>query len=211
VRQFLTWQFWLSLAALAALTIVLVVVTRSVDDDESALVATPVAGQSFAAEATVERPIDLVVLVFAAQADPGFDIVDGRTTARVMFYIDGFRYMDIQPGTPGENRCGELDQLARCVVAANVLGDAVLWFSLLPLEPRNLITLPAVVDIRDGGHVLLANGWLVRRAPTIERNTEACGTDTVGLSDFLERFSAQSTSTYNMDEQRITRVTCIAA
>jgi hypothetical protein len=48
VRQFLTWQFWLSLAALAALTIVLVVVTRSVDDDESALVATPVGDQSFA-------------------------------------------------------------------------------------------------------------------------------------------------------------------
>jgi hypothetical protein len=211
VRQFLTWQFWLSLAALAALTIGLVVITRTTETDEETLVAAAL-GDSSTESAGVksEQPIDLIVLVFAAQADPGFDIVNGRSTARVVIYIDGFRYMDIPAGTPGENRCGELDKLARCVVAADVLGDAVLWFSFLPLEPRNLITLPGISGIRDGNKAILQNGWLVTRAPVLQRDTEACGTDTVGLNDFLERFAEQSITTFNMDEQRITKVTCIA-
>jgi hypothetical protein len=209
VRQFLTWQFWLSLVALAAITLVLVLVVGR--NDRAPEVAAPVGEQSLVANAAgAEQPIDLIVLVFAAQADRGFDIVDGRTTARIIIYIDGFRYMNIPAGTPGENRCGELDQLARCVVAADVLGDAVLWFSILPNEPRNLITLPGVVDVRDGGNVLLANGWVIRRAPIIERDTEDCKADTVSLSDFIERFAERSTSTYSMDDQRITTVTCLA-
>ncbi len=209
MRQFLTWQFWLSLVALAVITLVLVLVVGR--NDRAPEVAAPVGEQSLVANAAgAEQPIDLIVLVFAAQADRGFDIVDGRTTARIIIYIDGFRYMNIPAGTPGENRCGELDQLARCVVAADVLGDAVLWFSILPNEPRNLITLPGVVDVRDGGNVLLANGWVIRRAPIIERDTEDCKADTVSLSDFIERFAERSTSTYSMDEQRITTVTCLA-
>ena len=95
------------------------------------------------------------------------------------------------------------------IIAADVLGDAVLWFSILPNEPRNLITLPAVLDVRDGGNVLLANGWVIRRAPSLARDTEACDTDTVSLSDFIERFADRSTSTYNMDQQRVTTVTCL--
>lgn len=208
MRQFLTWQFWLSLAALVGITLVLVLVVGG--NDETPQVAAPVGEQSLADRVGEEQPIDLIVLVFAAQASPGFDIVDGRTTARIIIYIDGFRYMNIPAGTPGENRCGELDLLARCVIAADVLGDAVLWFSILPNEPRNLITLPAVLDLRDGGNVLLANGWVIRRAPVISRDTEDCGTDTVSLSDFIERFGDRSTSLYNMDEQRVTTVICLA-
>ena len=207
MRQFLTWQFWLSLAALAGLTLILVLFVRS-DDDEATLAAPAGDPALTAGDVKSEQPIDLLVLVFAAQSEPGFDIVDGRTTARMVIYIDGFRYMTIPENTPGENRCAELDQLARCVIAADTLGDAVLWFSILPNEPRSLITLPAVVDTRDGGNVLLANGWVIRRAPIIERNTEDCETDTVGLGDFIERFADRSTSTYNMDEQRVTTVTC---
>jgi hypothetical protein len=121
-------------------------------------------------------------------------------------YIDGFRYMDIPAGTPGENRCPGVAELAKCVVAADLLGDAVLWFSFLPLEPRNLITLPGIAEVRDGGKVLLDNGWVIRRAPVIERE---CETDTVGLNDFLERFSGRSTSTYSIEEQAIVSVTCL--
>ena len=34
--------------------------------------------------------------------------------------IDGVRYVNILAGTPGENRCGGLDQLGQCVVAADL-------------------------------------------------------------------------------------------
>lgn len=79
----------------------------------------------------------------ATQADRGVAIVDGRTTGDMQIRIDGFRWMDIEGGTPGENRCAELAELARCAVAVDLLGEAVLWFSIVPLSPRNLVELPA--------------------------------------------------------------------
>jgi hypothetical protein len=197
MRQFITWRFWLSLVALVVLTGGLIVLTR----DDAPPVALPADLQP------VEREIDLVGLVFLAQADAGFTIIDGRTTERLLIRIDGFRYVDIVRGTPGENRCDALDQLAGCVIVADLLGNAVLWFSMLPSEPRNVVTLPAVVELREGSRALLANGWVVRHAETIRRN---CETDTSSLGDFIEQFGTSSTSTFSIDEQQLTAVTCTA-
>src|SRR5690606_10176464 len=119
-------------------------------------------------EAPVERTIDLIALVYLAQADDDFAIVDGVTTGTMQIRIDGPRYMTIRPGTPGENRCAELDELARCAVAADLLGEAVLWFSIVPVGPRFTVPLPPVVALREGQRVLLDNGWLVKRADTVE-------------------------------------------
>lgn len=197
MRQFISWRFWLSITALVALTGVLLVLTR----DDAPPVAVPVELQP------IEREIDLVGLVFLAQADAGFTILDGRTTERLLIRVDGFRFVDIVPGTPGENRCSDLDQLAGCVIAADLLGNSVLWFSLLPSEPRNVVTLPAVAELRDGARVALVNGWVLHRAETVRRN---CDTDTASLTDFIEQFGAASTSTFSIDEQRVTAVTCPA-
>jgi len=195
MRQFITWRFWLSLLALVALTGGLIVLTR----DDAPPVALPVELQP------VEHQIDLVGLVFLAQADAGFTIFDGRTTERLLIRIDGFRYVDIVSGTPGENRCDDLAELAGCVIVADLLGNSVLWFSLLPSEPRNVVTLPAVAELREGSRAVLTNGWVIRHAETIRRN---CETDTSSLSDFIEQFGASSTSTFSIDEQRLTAVTC---
>ena|SRR6187431_2089809 len=195
MRQFITWRFWLSLLALVGVTAVLIVLTR----DDEAQVAAPVD------DGPVEHEIDLVGLVFNAQADPGFVIIDGRTTERLLIRIDGFRYIDIVQGTPGENRCGELAELAKCVIVADLLGNSVLWFSLIPSEPRNVVTLPAVAELLDGSRALLANGWVVRHAETIRR---VCDTDTSGMSDFIDRFGDASTSTFSIEDQRLTAVTC---
>lgn len=196
MRQFVTWQFWLSLLVLVGLTFGLLRLTRS----DELPVATPAEFE------LVEREVDLVGLVFLAQADPGFDIVDGLTTQRLLIRIDGFRYVDIVAGTPGENRCGALADLAGCVIAANLLGESVLWFSLLPVEPRNELTLPPITQLREGARVLLANGWLMHRAETISRE---CETDTASLTDFIRRFGETSTTTYSIDDQQVTTVTCV--
>jgi len=195
MRQFITWRFWLSLLALVGVTIGLIMFTR----DDAPPVALPVE------QSPAEREIDLVGLVFLAQADPGFALVDGRTTERLLIRIDGFRYVDIVKGTPAENRCAELAELAGCVIVADLLGNSVLWFSLVPSEPRNVITMPPVAELRDGSRAALVNGWVVRHDETIRR---VCDTDTNNLADFIDKFGDASTSTFSIEDQRLTAVTC---
>lgn len=209
MRQFITWQFWLSLAVLAALVGGLLLVTghsagssagsASID---GAAVTLP---ESANADALVQ--IDLIGLVFAAQADQAFQVVNGKAIAKAQIRIDGTRAMTIMPGTPGENRCAELDALAKCAVAAHLLGDAVLWFSFLPLGDRNTVTLPAIRTLLPGKRVVLANGWSVNRGDVIKR---VCATETSSLSDFIRRFGDTASSTFSLDAQQITTVACPA-
>ena len=217
MRQFFTLGFWLSLLAIGGLTVALVAVTRD-DDPQGAQGAQGAQGpqgsldegEQGAAGAgdnvrPIERDIDLIGMVFLAQADAGFDIVDGRTVGNLQIRVDGFRYMNVMAGTPGENRCAALAELAQCAVAADLLGEAVLWFSIVPLSPRNLVELPAPVGLREGNRLQLANGWMVDRAKIVERD---CDEDTSGLSDLIDRYGAEATTVYSLDEQRVVRVSC---
>lgn len=202
MRQFFTWGFWASLLGLAALFVGLLAVTGRGDAGAGDL-------QDLVPDNVVldppERQIDLIAAIFLAQADPGFAIVDGLTTAAMQLRIDGTRYMNIPVGTPGENRCRRIDQLVQCAVAADLLGDAVLWFSIVPVGQRNTVELPAVTDILDGNRARLANGWVVSRADVLKRN---CDRDTNSTRDFIRRFGVNATSTFSIDEQRLLSVTC---
>jgi hypothetical protein len=195
MRQFFTWGFWLSLVALAALTFGVYSVTRPSD-----------AVSEFIEEVTVpDRQIDMIGLVYLAEADPGFAIVDGRTVGNMQIRIDGFRYMNIKPETPGENRCEALTELARCAVATDLLGESVLWFSIIPLGTRNQVLLPAVTELRDDGTVRLENGWILQHADRVNRL--GCD-DTTSLTDFIERYGEGSTTAFSLDEQVVVSVTC---
>jgi hypothetical protein len=198
MRQFFTWGFWLSLLALGAMTLGLYSITRSSDN----------VPEVFREAAVPDRQIDLVALVYLAETDPGFAVVNGRTTANMQIRIDGFRYMNIRPDTPGENRCAGLTELAQCAVAADLLGESVLWFSIIPLGPRNTVALPAVTELRDDGTVRLDNGWIVRHAEVIKRL--GCD-DTTSLTDFITRYGPGSTTSFSLDEQKVISVTCATA
>lgn len=195
MRQFFTWGFWLSLLSLAGLTLLLVAIARE----------DPTIERVVAQSAPPERQIDMIGMVFLAQADPGFAIVDGVTSGNLQIRVDGYRYMNISPGTPGENRCAALDQLASCAVAADLLGESVLWFSIVPLSPRNQVALPPIVELRDGGNAALSNGWIVPHAESVKR---VCDDDTTSLSDFIRRHGPASTSLYSVDDQTIVSVAC---
>ena len=195
MRQFFTWGFWLSLLSLAVLTFGVYSLTRSSD-----------AVSEFIEEVSEpDRHIDVIALVYLAEADPGFAIVDGLTTGNMQIRIDGFRYMNIRPQTPGENRCAELTELARCAVAADLLGESVLWFSIIPLGTRNQVLLPAVTELRDDGTVRLENGWIVQHADVVNRLV--CD-DTTSLTDFIDRYGEGSTTAFSLDEQVVVSVTC---
>lgn len=197
MRQFFTLRYWLTLLALAGLALTAMLIARSRDTtaddpgDESA--------------ASAERTIDLVAWVYAVQPPPGFAVVNGHTNKDMALIIDGTRTMIIKAGTPGEVHCPRLRELAQCTVAADLLGDGVLWFSIIPGVPGATIELPAVTELLDGGWVRLANDWVVQHAPKVERN---CPEDTASLNDFIDLFGDSADSTFNFEQQQIVRVNC---
>ncbi len=117
------------------------------------------------------------------------------------------RVARIVPGTPGEVTCANFDDPNRCVIVADVLGDAVVWFALMPRGPRDTVELPPIVDLQDG-YAQFVNGWEVLYAPVIERDAETCGDDVVSFSDFLRRFGPGSTTVVDLETRQVTAVIC---
>jgi hypothetical protein len=199
VRQFLSPRFWLSIGALAGLFLLLLVVFGR---------GTPATGvQASDDDPSAEEPrhLDLVTWVYLATPAPGFALDHGVTTSDLSLQLDGTRTMVIKAGTPGEIDCPTLTRAAQCTVAADLLGDAVLWFALVPGAPGPAISLPAVTKVLDSPWVQLANGWAVRRANVVERS---CAEDTSSLGDFIRTYGEAATSTFNFEQQEIIKVTC---
>lgn len=191
----LTLRFWLTLLALLALLGVAAWIARSNSHDKPKVTVGEPAGRS----------VDFIALVQTAQLPPGFAMVGGRANADVYLTIDATRTMLVKAGTPGEIACPLIAEPSQCIVAADLLDDGVLWFSLIPGTSGAVVPLPAVVELLAGGWVRLANDWVVQHAPKVERS---CADDTSSLTNFIETYGATATSSYNVEQQRIVRVTC---
>ena len=198
MRQFVSPRFWLSIAALVGLTYGLwYVLVRK--DDSVAVVGQP------AAASLDEHRINLVLPVYSIQADPGFAMVDGAASGDMHLALDATRTMVVKAGTPGQITCSKLAEINQCVVAADLLGDAVVWFSLIPNPQKATLLLPGITEVRSNNWVLLSNGWEVARNEVVERNCDAAG-----LDDFVRQFGGSlSTSTFSFEQQEITKVTCL--
>jgi len=197
VRQFLSLRFWLTVLALVAVAGALVLVFRN----QSPPPGLPTSG----ADVATTHRVDLVAVVAKATPAAGFDLTDGAASADLALLLDANRTMVVKAGTPGESTCSSLDQPERCVVVATLLGDAVLWFALVPGTAGASVSLPGVVALPEAGWAQLANRWLVRRASVVERN---CAKDTVSLTDFIHQFGKRATSTFNLETQKLTKVAC---
>ncbi len=195
MRQLLTLRFCLTLLALLALTGVAMVIASHNEDAKPEVLISEPAGRS----------VDFVALVQTAQLPLGFAMVGGRANADLYLVIDAARTMLVKEGTPGEIDCPLIAEPSQCIVAADLLGDGVLWFSLIPGTAGANVPLPAVVELLPGGWVRLANDWVVQHAPKVERS---CADDTSSLTNFIETYGDTATSTYNVEQQRIVRVTC---
>ena len=209
MRQFFSPRFWFTLLALGAITLAATLVLRHQSSAggtaASSLPSAPgttVVGTNLAGSHTA----DLVSLVYLASPAKGFRFRAGRTTADIALTLDGTRTMVVKKGTLGDSHCAFLTKVASCVVAASLLGDGVLWFSLIDGAPGPTAQLPGIVELVDAKWVRLANGWVVQRAPLV---TRSCSDDTTSLRDFVDTFGKKSTSTYNLNNQRIEKVTCV--
>ena len=198
MRQFISPRFWLAIAALIGLTYGLWYVLVRKDDTVAVI------GQTGKHEKTEHR-INLLQPVYGIQADPGFAVVDGVATSDMRLALDATRTMVVKAGTPGQITCAKLAEINQCVVAADLLGDAVVWFSLIPNPQRATLILPGVIEVRTNNWVLLSNGWEVARNEVVERNCDAAG-----LDDFVKQYGGSlSTSTFSFEQQEIVKVTCL--
>ena len=195
MRQFFNWRFVAAVAALAALALL----ARAVLTDDTSI-------EAVIEPELIERRIDLIEPIAAASRDAAFSVLpSGVTTGSLDLTLDAERVLRIVPGTLGQIDCDELDEANRCAVVADMLGDAVVWFAILPQGPRATVELPPIVDLVDG-RAVFDNGWLIQYAPVIER--DCGGEDIPTFSDFLRRFGPDSVTILDLESRQITSVRC---
>ena len=163
------------------------------------------------------RTIDTFAVVESVNVDAGWSVTSGETTAAMRIALDDLRTLTIPAGTLAHDGdvvepCTSFDAPRSCVFLADMLGEAVVWFALVPadrMRGTERLTLPGLVDMRSNGDEgVLANGWVVPLATPVTRE---CGdTDTSNLREFIVRFGADaSTTVVDLVRDEVVRVQCV--
>jgi hypothetical protein len=195
VRQLFNWRFVAAVAALA----VLALLARSILAEDEVI-------ESVIEPELIERRIDLVEPVVTATASEEFSVTPaGVTVGFLDLALDEQRTMRIAPGTYGELNCDQLDVSGACVVLADMLGDAVVWFAIMPQTFSATVELPPILDLVDG-YAVFESGWRIRYAPVIERDCE--GLDIPSFSDFLRDHSEDSVTVLEVASGEVVEVRC---
>ncbi len=193
MRQFFSWRVWGAFIALAVLAVSLKVVLPAGARSDTQNIGPPL------------RTVQFVSLVYSVKTSNTFAVNGGVVTGSAEFILDGQRTMHVYQGTPGEITCADYTAIGRCVVLADLLGDAVVWFTLVPVETGLKVVAPPIVALLDGGIAQLANGWLVPHANVIDRS---CDAETDSLTEFIRDYGPQSTTIIDVSTQQITQVKC---
>lgn len=191
------------LALMAILAVVLVVLLTT---EEPPAVAPSV----------IKREVDLVASVDSINVDTGWSQDGGTTRGGMRLSLDDQRTLTVLEGTMVDDydampACTALSVPNACVLLADMLGDAVVWFALVPADKvsgREILTMPGLVDMQaNGDEGILRNGWVVRLATPVVRDCEK--QDTVHLRDFITRFpDTASVSIMDLTSDSIVRVRC---
>jgi hypothetical protein len=163
------------------------------------------------------RKIDLVASVNSINVDSAWSQDGGVTRGGAMrLSLDDLRVLTVQDGTLSAeygsmSACTDFVKPNACVLLADMLGDAVVWFALVPsdaLAGREFLTMPGLVDMQaNGDEGILRNGWVINLATPVKRE---CGdTSTSSLRDFITRFPDQLSKTIvNLTTDNVVSVKC---
>jgi hypothetical protein len=197
---------------LAALWLVSVVTG---DDSGEGAALGPTSDGSVATVDVVERRIDLVAQIVDLEpvdAVAGFAVrVEGDepgspsvAIGSADLVLEGDRRMRIVSGTFGVDDCSTAEKrVGRCAVLADLLGEAVVWFRLAPIDDRH-VELPAVVAFVDD-LARLADGLLL---PHAEVFTRRCTTEYASFTEFRRDLGEDFVTLWSLDEGRLTDVIC---
>lgn len=149
--------------------------------------------------------IDLVEQVFSS-TNGQFQVGnDGLAATDTDLVIDGTRSLRVVRGTPGEMLCPDFGEIGGCAIVADLLGEAVVWFALVPMGSGKTVPMPAI-DTLDDGMATLVNGWQVGFAPILDRR---CAREEFeSYSQFRTLLGDDFTSIFDIDERRLSAVEC---
>lgn len=149
--------------------------------------------------------IDFIDQVFSSRNE-GFRVsFDGLAASDTELIIDGSRSLYIMADTPGVDHCPRFPAVGACAVAADLLGEAVVWFALVPMGTGRTVDLPAIDTLEDG-LATLVNGWQVPFAPILDRR---CGReDFSSYREFRELLGDDFTSVFGIADRRLIAVEC---
>lgn len=159
----------------------------------------------------MSRPhfVSYAASVVTVQADPGWTTENGATMGTARLALDDGRTMYIAEATLGEITCRDYVTPHACVILAEMLGDAPVWFALVPAtgdEPLVRLALPPIIDmLNDGDDAVLSNGWVVPLATPTKRE---CDTATTNLREFIERFGEDMEVSLNLTTDNVDVVRC---
>ncbi len=197
MRQVLSWRLLAAIAALVGLAL---------------LVNYAIAGRDTIAEiveptSPTARRADLIALVLETQMQ-GFAVgPDGRSTGDLSMSLAPpyEQTVRIFPGTYGTNNCPGLGQFGACALLAELLGDSIVTFALVPMGESFTFELPAI-EALDGGRAVLVDGWRVPYASVIDRSE--CESPAESFSEFLRLVGPAHRSEYSLGKAAITAVIC---
>lgn len=167
-------------------------------------------------DVVTQRRINLFAVVDSLTADLGWEVQSGKTTAAMRLTLDDGRTLTIPDGTLVDDGsllpfCTDYVTPKACVLVADMLGQSVVWFSLVPVDTQDgdmVLTLPGLIDMQENGDEgVLRNNWVVRLATPVTR--ECSSQATTSLRDFINRFPDTSSNSYvNLLSDQIDRVRC---
>lgn len=169
-------------------------------------------------EQVQQRRINLFAVVESATTDLGWDQSNGVTTAAMRLTLDDGRTLTVPENTLVDNyatlpACADFVTPKACVLIADMLGQSVVWFALVPADTKDgdtVLTLPGLVDMqKNGDEGVLDNGWVVSLATPVVRECDEYAS--TSLRDFINRYpNTASRSFVNLLTDQIDRVECAA-
>ena len=165
----------------------------------------------------MQHRIDLVANVEAITTDAGWNMDGGRTHGAARFTLDDLRTLTVPDGTNVADyglmpACGDLLTQKACVLLADMLGESVVWFALVPADtvaPTTELVMPGFTDMQENGdEAVFPNGWVMKLATPTKRT--CADTDTSSLRDFITRFNGDAArSVVDLTTDQIVRVECV--
>lgn len=195
MRQIFSIRFFAAVGAVVGLSVVLWAIFQTRSAIEADGPATPT---------TELHRVDFVDQIYSS-VDPTFTVVDGVASVDTRLVVDGNRSVTITAGTPGELHCPEWGQPIRCAIVADLLGEAVVWFAVVPMESDRTVRLPAV-DTLDEGVATLVNGWQFEFAPILDRRCP--NDDFTSYRELRDTLGDEFVSVYGIGSRRLVAVTC---
>ena len=195
MRQFLSWRYWVAIAVILVLGLLLLLVTGGSSPAEQI-------------ESAQSRRIDLISRTATIRSSGAWSISGGRTNGDATAVLEGGRVLFVADGTLADSTCLYPEALNACVMLADTLGDGIVWFALVPAptDGTDELALASIVELLDGvTYARLANGWEV---PLLDVVARRCDEETRNLSAFVQQFAKKHITIVDLAQGQVSAVEC---